>query len=229
MHKVSFFFQHRITIFSIFPLLLLASSLTLRSETATNASKNQSPTTLQNADDQTKLAASYLKGEGVTQSYEQAGFWYRKAAEQGNAKAMYNLGLLFMKGMGTQKDDKEAYQWINKSAQKGFAPAEYLSGLMLIHGNGVTRDTSEGILRITKAADAGNTDALAKLGQDYYFGDDGLQKDLDKAIPRIRKAAEQGNDWACRTMGILYWHGTGVPKDTEKAQEWFSLDKEHNH
>ena len=34
----------------------------------------------------------YDKGRGVEQDDEQAVFWYRKAAEQGNARAQCNLG-----------------------------------------------------------------------------------------------------------------------------------------
>ena len=37
--------------------------------------------------------------------------WYRKAAEQGNAKAQYNLGWMYANGLGVAKDEVEAYKW----------------------------------------------------------------------------------------------------------------------
>jgi TPR repeat protein len=75
---------------------------------------------------------------------------------------------------------------------------------------------------LKKAADAGNADALAKLGQDTYFGNDGITKDPTAAIPLIQAAAEKENPWACDTMGILYLKGEGVPKDSKKATEFLS-------
>ncbi|MDA0238165.1 MAG: hypothetical protein O3B03_06590, partial [Proteobacteria bacterium] len=34
--------------------------------------------------------------------------WYRRAAEQGNAKAQYNLGLMYDNGQGVPQDYQEA-------------------------------------------------------------------------------------------------------------------------
>ena len=49
--------------------------------------------------------------------------WYRKAAEQGYAKAQYNLGVMYFKGEGVA-DDAEAVKWYRKSAEQGFAFAQ---------------------------------------------------------------------------------------------------------
>lgn len=37
----------------------------------------------------------YDEGQGVTQDYAEGMKWYRKAAEQGFAKAQYNLGVMY--------------------------------------------------------------------------------------------------------------------------------------
>ncbi|MGU9956132.1 MAG: hypothetical protein ACNYPI_00330 [Arenicellales bacterium WSBS_2016_MAG_OTU3] len=37
----------------------------------------------------------YSNGQGVTQDCKHAVQWYRKAAEQGIAKAQYNLGVMW--------------------------------------------------------------------------------------------------------------------------------------
>jgi TPR repeat protein len=171
-------------------------------------------------EDQLRLGRAYYRGEGVRQSYEKAGFWFRKAADQGNAKAMNNLGILYLEGQGTSKNEAEGYRWIRKAAEAGNSGAAYLMGILLIQGRGVDKNTTEGVAWLRKAADAGNTDALARLGQDTYFGDDGVTKDLKAAVVLIKAAAEKGNPWACETLGLLYLHGNGVPKDAEKANEW---------
>jgi len=41
---------------------------------------------------------------------------YRKPAEQGDAKAQYNLGLLYRDGQGVPQDWAEAYFWLDLAA-----------------------------------------------------------------------------------------------------------------
>ena len=43
-------------------------------------------------------------------------FWFRKAAQQGYAKAQRILGLMYATGEGVPKDDVQAYAWINLAA-----------------------------------------------------------------------------------------------------------------
>ena len=61
----------------------------------------------------------YEGGKGVAKDYEQAVYLYRKAADQGNAKAQYNLGLMYEGGKGVAKDDKQAVDWYRKAADQG--------------------------------------------------------------------------------------------------------------
>ena len=41
------------------------------------------------------LGTMYYYGDGVPQSYADAAAWFRKAADAGNADAMFNLGLMY--------------------------------------------------------------------------------------------------------------------------------------
>jgi uncharacterized protein len=47
------------------------------------------------ADAQTSLAIAYFNGEGIPQDDAQAMLWFRKAAEQGDAAAQFNLGAIY--------------------------------------------------------------------------------------------------------------------------------------
>jgi len=47
----------------------------------------------------------------------------RKAAEQGDAEAQYNLGVRYANGEGVPEDYKEAVKWFRKAAEQGFAAA----------------------------------------------------------------------------------------------------------
>jgi hypothetical protein len=47
----------------------------------------------------------FAQGRGVPQSDVEAARWYRKAADQGDAGAQYNLGLMFDQGRGVAQSD----------------------------------------------------------------------------------------------------------------------------
>jgi TPR repeat protein len=49
--------------------------------------------------------------------------WYRKAANQGEAKSQFTLGMIYEKGKGVKKDVAEAAKWYGKAAKQGNADA----------------------------------------------------------------------------------------------------------
>ena len=50
--------------------------------------------------------------------------WWRKAAEQGNAKAQRNLGLMYAKGKGVTQNNVYAHMWFNIVAANGDKDAQ---------------------------------------------------------------------------------------------------------
>ncbi len=61
--------------------------------------------------------------------YERAFSILKKYAENGNAKAQFNLGLYYFTGdeefdHGVEQDDEQAYRWLKKAADQGYAEAE---------------------------------------------------------------------------------------------------------
>ena len=61
----------------------------------------------------------YVQGQGVRQDDTQAEQWFRKAAEQGHAKAQYNLGAMYANGRGTRQNPVIAKEWFGKACQNG--------------------------------------------------------------------------------------------------------------
>ena len=72
----------------------------------------------------------YSNGKGVQRSDPESVVWYRKAADQGFAKAQYNLGTMFENGKGVQQNDSEAVRWYRKAADQGLADAQIQLDLM---------------------------------------------------------------------------------------------------
>ena len=64
---------------------------------------------------------SEVQGGGVAQSYEKAAKWYQKAADQGVAKAQYNLGNCYRLGQGVAQSYEKAAKWYQKAADQGDA------------------------------------------------------------------------------------------------------------
>ena len=69
---------------------------------------------------------------------------------------------------------------------------------------------------VRKAAEAGDTDAMVKLGRLYAEGR-GVAQDYGEAAKWFRKAAEQGHAGAQYNLGVCYANGQGVAQDTSEA------------
>lgn len=56
--------------------------------------------------------------------------WYRKAAEQNDADAQYNLAICYARGDGVAEDWAEAYKWLSLAARQGYEDAKtYMTAL----------------------------------------------------------------------------------------------------
>ena len=53
----------------------------------------------------------YYHGQGAPQNYVKACKWYRRAAEQGYARAQAALGVLYYHGQGVPQNYIKAYKW----------------------------------------------------------------------------------------------------------------------
>ncbi len=65
----------------------------------------------------------YFLGRGVAKDKSEAVRWFRKAADQGNARGQYLLGVSYANGEGAAKDEGEAVKWYRKAAEQGHAGA----------------------------------------------------------------------------------------------------------
>ena len=55
----------------------------------------------------------------MTQTYKTAIKFYTKAAEQGSARAQFNLGVMYYKGLGVAQDHVLAHMWMNLASANG--------------------------------------------------------------------------------------------------------------
>ena len=190
-------------------------NLTLNSATSTSNTTSQ---VVPNAE----LEGMYNKGKEAydNKNYSEAVKYFRKAAEQGYAKAQNNLGDCYYWGNGVEKNYAEAVKWFKKAAEQGDAYAQCNLGYCYENGEGVTKDKTEAVKWYKKAAEQGHAEAQKELGDCYYYGW-GVKEDKTEAVKWYKKAAEQGNERAQRELGDCYRLGWGVKMDDTEAVKWY--------
>lgn len=116
---------------------------------------------------QFRLGNLYYHGQGVPEDEKQAIYWWKKAAAQGYAEAMFQLGSAYLFGSQTAKivpdPDREAAVWYFQAASAGHAEAQYHLGLLFLAGKGVVDSRQEAARWMKKAAAQGHQEAKKAL------------------------------------------------------------------
>ena len=151
-------------------------------------------------------------------AYEQI----RKAADEGNAIALYMMAAYFSQGYGVQPiNEQKAIAYFKKSYEAGYPVAGYDVAASLPDGSPeqdeIRKNTKDNILELANEGDAfAQTNAAWGYREGY-----GTAVDAFDAVKWVQKAAEQGLARAQYDLGRMYRNGTGVKRSDEKAAEWY--------
>ena len=175
-----------------------------------------------NADAQFNLGIAWINGSAGTVNYDQARYWWEKAAAQGQRIAQYNLGVLYDEGRGVSQDYHLAAQWYRKAAQQGFISAQYNLGNLYRDGKGVPQNAYIARDWQEKAAAQGDRDAMYALGSLYRQGALGISGNGQHALAFywLEQAAMRGHPQAQAELAGLYARGEGVVRDPAIAAKW---------
>lgn len=186
---------------------------------AGSSQKSHEPT---EAVDQFEIGFKYYSGRyGLPWDYKLALHWFRKAAEQGNAAAQYNVGYMHQYGEGVPQDFKLAVEWYQKAAQQGYSRAQNNLGVMYAKGFGVPQDYRHAGDWIRKAAEGGNEIAQNTLAFMYETGLS-VPQDFKLSVTWYRAAVERaGSD--TDTQFNAGWRDGQVHNDPPQVLE--GLDK----
>ena len=184
--------------------------------------------------------AAYNRGDYAAALQE-----WRPLAEQGLAKAQYNLGLMYADGKGVPQNHAEAVKWYRKAAEQGDADAQAKLGKMYRTGKGVAKSRAIARSWYLKAAEQGSAEAqlwLSNLGGGGRYRSDWLRmaaeqghviaqhnlgmeykrrRDAEEAEKWFRRAGEQGLALSFFTLGMMYHFGGVVEQDYETAANWY--------
>jgi len=112
--------------------------------------------------------------------WKQAVEWYSRSAEQGFARAQFELGGLYILGEGVEQDEGQGVEWLLKAAEQGLADAQFEIGNLYLAGANLEQDAELGLDMLTKAANQHHVPAQKQLGTMYFQGA-GVAKDLVQA------------------------------------------------
>lgn len=110
------------------------------------------------------LAQLYDNGEaGLPQNPAEARRLTTLAAENGDVKAMHNLGVYLFRGEGGPQDLASAAQWFSKAAANGVVESQYNLGLIYQSGSGLPKDPVLARAWFERAAAKGDPEARKAL------------------------------------------------------------------
>ncbi|WP_079432765.1 tetratricopeptide repeat protein [Zoogloea sp. LCSB751] len=147
--------------------------------------------------------------------------WLRRAAQEGDTDAAFQLGKLYSAGTaGVPADAVRAFAWFSAAGKAGHAGAAYYLGIAWRDGYGVKTDHAEAARWLRRAADAGIAAAQFLLANAYREGD-GVPRDDIEAVRLYSAAAEQDHPEACQTLAMAYLNGElGLQRDEEEGRHY---------
>ena len=198
-----------------------------------------------NADAQFWVGYAYYKGEGVTKDVNEAFKWMQKAANQSNASAQNWMGYFYDHGIGTEKNDAKTIEYYTKADNNGNGQAAYYLGMRYFDGNGVERNRIKAFDLFLKSAVKGDNGGRLMLGKcyengygtlrdygasarAYYEGSDKNQNCADafKALLERLQNTAYTDPLAAEGLAKIYRNGLGVPKDENRAFNYFKIAAE---
>lgn len=147
--------------------------------------------------------------------------WLRRAAEDGDVEARFQLGKLYSVGAaGAPADAARAFAWFSAAGKAGHAGAAYRLGIAWRDGYGVKTDHAEAVRWLRRASDAGIAAAQFLLANAYREGD-GVPRDDAEALRLYAAAAEQDHPEACQTLAMAHLNGElGLPRNEEEGRHY---------
>lgn len=147
------------------------------------------------------LGDMYKTGHGVEPNPVEAETWYRKAAEQGNPRGQWALGLCMYENNDDPIRNEEALLWMARAAAHGEAFLQCWLGDIYR----MSSRHEEALHWYGQAAAQDDKEGLFKLGTMYEEGL-GVPRDSDAAAFWYRKAAGRGHAEAQWQLGQMYEH-----------------------
>lgn len=226
---------------------LLASALLLCTATS-QAASTHCPVTLDQSDQHSlpALLQQAIAGDACAQfnigyhfytqqDYPESERWYAEAADQGVARAAFEIAMLYRDKL-LPGDDSERKRWLNQAAEQGLALAQVELGIDYLENPGDQDDRYQAMHWFEQAALQGDIQSQYLLGELYWSRDSGVQSAASgderaihfsssdsKALYWICKAAQSNHAPAQFSLSQAYGTGSGMPLNRDQQQLWLEV------
>ena len=192
-----------------------------------------------NGDALFNLAILAEDGLGERKNMLRAEALYLSAAQAGNFKARYRLGMLYSAGVLLARDADKARLYLTLAAEGGDKDA--LAALALLEQPSGSRSRfqqaewlgasgrlAEAAHLYRELADAGDTQAQTRLAWLHEAGQ-GVERDLLEAGRRFEIAAVAGEPEAQYALAVMLRTGRGRERDLAQSRVWLSRSAAQGH
>lgn len=175
------------------------------------------------------LGTLYRLGAGCEMDLELAMYWYRQAADAGNAEGMFNVSGIYEFGVGVEEDLETAHYWQVMAAEAGHAYAQHGLAFQYHHGlnEQYEQDEELAFYWYLRSAVGGYERATYGLQELRYYGF-GFELNDDVTFEWFRHKAESGYVFAQLFLADAYKHGLDIDQDYYEAAKWLKLAAEQN-
>jgi len=158
----------------------------------------------------------------IHEELKKANYWFRLAANQGHAAALYEHGKLLIDRVDGEEYVAMGVNNIFRAANEGNPDANADVGHIYYHG---AHDQPQNFVEARKhfeiAAAEDHPSALTMLGVMYLRGEGGPANPL-AAFEYTKKSAEAGYPTGQMNLFVHYWNGDIVDKDLTQALDWLN-------
>lgn len=148
------------------------------------------------------LARSYQNGWGIEPDPVLAYRHMRIAADAGDERAQWQVGMMLLNGSGVQVNEQEAYRFVRASGEAGYLRGMISTAVMLALGQGVEENDVEARDWYRRAAEQGSAHALRGLGGMLLSGEGG-PADPERGVAYLLLAFEAGDALAGQTLDFV--------------------------
>ena len=178
--------------------------------------------------------------------YENAIYWYRKAAEQGHGRALNSLGMAYYSGEGVEQNAAKALNYLLR-AEENYAPDLYCN---LMEHKAIVLQKLDRHLEAYQIARVFSVDGMGckechavngydsslkrcpffqKIMAECFEKGEGVEENSAKSAEYYKKAADMGMSIPQIKIAECYYKGKGVVKDREEAFRYYLLAAEQGH
>ncbi|PKA64873.1 F-box protein [Apostasia shenzhenica] len=171
-----------------------------------------------------RIGVFYYYGlRGVRRDHNKALYWFSKAVEKGEPRAMELLGEIYARGAGVERNYSKALEWLTLASKQQHYSAYNGLGYLYVKGYGVDKkNLTKAREYFEKAAENKEHGGHYNLGVLYLKGI-GVKKDITTACKYFLTAANAGQPKALYQVAKLFQKGIGLKKNLPLATYLYKI------